>query len=239
MFDLSRFWSRPQDKYGSEVAFWVGQIKEYQSWYEGDLPELFGTKSPAKRQRVKAPNLKDSAILTWFELHQKPKYLYDLDLGKEAFKGMKLLDVGAGPMPSAACFEGADLYCLDPLYHRYLEVGFPLHYYEDVKFVHGFSEQMPLEDDSFDAVLSVNAIDHVDDFEATAAEIRRVLKPGGRLALHIHYHLATPTEPLELNNAIVERAFSWCQGLQKLKESHSKLGWNIPEEQSYTLWRNF
>ena len=35
---------------------------------------------------------------------------------------------------------------------------------------------MPFEDGFFDAVISVNAIDHVNDFAETAKEIKRVLK---------------------------------------------------------------
>ena len=39
----------------------------------------------------------------------------------------------------------------------------------------GVAEDMPFPR-SFDGLVSVNALDHVDDFEGTASEIRRVLK---------------------------------------------------------------
>lgn len=70
---------------------------------------------------------------------------------------MKLLDIGSGPMPSATCFKDCQLYCLEPLLPKYLEAGFPLHYYKNFKFIHGVSENIPIEDNFFDAVISVQA----------------------------------------------------------------------------------
>jgi SAM-dependent methyltransferase len=75
---------------------------------------------------------------------------------------------------------------------------------------------MPFENHFFDAVISVNAIDHVDDFFKTASEIIRVLKPNGKIRLHVHYHIKTQTEPLELNDTIVENAFRGIQNFKKI-----------------------
>jgi SAM-dependent methyltransferase len=43
------------------------------------------------------------------------------------------------------------------------------------------TELLPFEDDSIDAVLSFEVMEHVQDVRASLAECRRVLKPGGRL----------------------------------------------------------
>ncbi len=46
------------------------------------------------------------------------------------------------------------------------------------------AHQLPFADASFDAVVSFNTFEHLYDPERAASEIHRVLKPGGRLALH-------------------------------------------------------
>lgn len=45
------------------------------------------------------------------------------------------------------------------------------------------SEHLPFPDDSFERVLLVDALHHVKDQPATAREMLRVLKPGGRLII--------------------------------------------------------
>ncbi len=234
---LSRF--SFANKYDAEVTFWQGMVKDSIAWYKGEKKELFGTASPTPKQKIKANNEKDSALLTWLDLHQKPKYKQDLELSTQSFANCKLLDIGAGPLPSATIFAKADLYCLDPLYSQYLAAGYPLHYYENTKFINGYSENIPVQDSFFDAVISVNAIDHVDDLTKTSAEIKRVLKKDGKFAMHVHYHKATKTEPLELNDAIFKDIFGWCKGLAKAGESRSKMGWVLPEGEVYVLWKNF
>lgn len=229
----------PGGKYAAEIDFWKESIKDYAAWYQGKKADIFGTPPPAEKDKVAVTNLRDSAILTWANVHQKTKYLHDLDLKPDTFKGMKLLDIGAGPIPSATCFTGADLYCLDPLLDQYVSAGFPLHYWGNVKFIQAFSEDIPMPDGFFDAVISVNAIDHVDSLAKTSEEIRRVLKKDGRFAMHVHYHKATTTEPLEITDEIFQEVFSWVAGLKKVKESGSKMGWNIPQGETYVLWRNF
>lgn len=226
-------------KYEAEIGFWRNELKEYIKWYSGEKM-LYETLCPTEQQKVKMSSLKDSAIRTWLELHQKPKYLHDLGLTPEAFSGERILDIGAGPMPSALCFTNCHVHCLDPLYDAYLEAGFPLDCYNNASFVRGYSENIPVKDDFFDAVISVNAIDHVDDLGKTACEIQRVLKEGGKLAMHVHYHRSTTTEPIEITDQIMGEAFGWCKGLEKLGESKSKLGHTLDSDSGiYALWRNF
>lgn len=45
------------------------------------------------------------------------------------------------------------------------------------------AEQLPLGDQSFDAALMVSMLHHTDDPAAAIAEARRILRPGGRLAI--------------------------------------------------------
>lgn len=228
-----------KNKSSVELNFWKNQIKLYQEWYDGKIPDLFGEKIPLAEQKVVLQNKKDSAILTWLKIHQEKKYLEDLVLTKNYFNGMKVLDIGSGPFPSAQVFENTELYCLDPLLPDYFRVGFPSHYFDHVKFVCSTSEDMPFENDFFDAVISVNAIDHVDDFLKTIQEIRRVLKKNGKLRMHIHYHKKTPAEPIELNDKIVSEAFVWCPNFKKISESKNKRGFTLDgADEMYTVWSN-
>ena len=69
----------------------------------------------------------------------------------------------------------------------------------------------PLKLEDFDAVISVNALDHVDDFEQVASEMQRVLRRSGTAYFEIEYHVPTVTEPLALDDSRVRSAFSGCE----------------------------
>lgn len=226
-------------KQDAELAFWRKEIKRYEKWFAGELSPLYKTPSPENDKKDKAPNLKDASILTWHRLHQEVKYLEDLELTPGAFHGMKLLDIGSGPMPSATCFKGCRVYCLEPLQPKYLEIGFPLHYYENVTFIHGVSEKIPVEDSFFDAVISVNAIDHVDDLRETAAEIKRVLRTDGLFRMHVHYHPSTKCEPVTIDDDLFQELFGWCINLAKVKTSNKNYSTDLPDDESFVLWSNF
>jgi ubiquinone/menaquinone biosynthesis C-methylase UbiE len=232
---------KKEDKYLAEINYWKISIQRWIDWYDGIIPVHCGKPSPSHDQKVQYGfSKKDNAILTQLNVHAKPKYLSDLILDKEAFKNSKLLDIGSGPFPCAMVFEDTELYCLDPLYSKYIEIGIPFHYYNKVKFINAFAEKMPFPNNYFDAVISVNAIDHVDDFNLVAEEVKRIIKPGGKLRMHIHYHKKTPTEPIELNDEIVSNAYSWDPNFTKIYESKSKDGYTIKsEDETYALWSNF
>lgn len=227
---------RPIGKETAEANFWRRFHRDLVAWYQGEK-SLFAVPPPQPTEKKTGATLEDSAVLTWFE-HQKSKYLNALSLPPDAFRGMKLLDVGAGPMPSAVAFEGCELYCLDPLFPRYLEAGFPIHYWPGVLYVQGRSEAIPLPDASMDAVISVNAIDHVDDLPKTASEIRRVLRPGGRFAMQVHYHKSTKTEPIEITDAQFESLFGWVEGLRKVQETPAKMGNKLYPGETFVVWSN-
>ncbi len=55
-------------------------------------------------------------------------------------------------------------------------------------FLHDASKPVPEDKGSFDAVLAVDLLEHLDDDATALAEWRRALRPGGRLVLHVPAH---------------------------------------------------
>lgn len=225
-------------KQNAEMVFWKSEIQSYLDWYTGNLPVLYNTPCPSLTQKIKGNSLLQSAVLTWTELHQKPKYLNDLDVDANCFSGKKVLDVGCGPIPSAICFEKADIYGVDPLISNYEKAGFPLNLYPDVHFIESGAEAIPIEDHFFDVILSVNAIDHVDDLEKVAKELRRVAKPDCKFLMHVHYHKATVPEPIEINDSIFFNLFGWVKDIKVKKRSSRSFTSIAKEGEEFVLWSN-
>lgn len=222
----------------SEALFWKDEIYNYIRWYKGEIPRLYFTPSPLPEQCIEWDTVQMSAILTWTELHQKPKYLESLRLSPNAFSGKKVLDVGAGPVPSGTCFDDCRLFCLDPLNPVYRMLGFPQDLYADVVFINDPAEQIFVEDCFFDAIISVNAIDHVDCLEKVAKELWRVAKPDCRFAMHVHYHKATVYEPMEIDDEMFYRLFSWVVGLRKVDSYLDSYSRSVSGGEKFVLWSN-
>lgn len=225
-----------------EAYFWQKELANYQTWFTGGVASYYQTPSPKNKPPVHSiHDPKYDPLLAWFHLHQAPKYLHDLCLPKTAFVNQTILDIGSGPIPSAAIFEKINLFCLDPLMDVYQKAGYPTHIYEgNIKFVNARAEKMPFADKSFDAVISVNALDHVEDLKRVSQEIKRVLKKGGKLAIHFHHHPVTFTEPISKTETEIAEIFSWCKNLKQVKKTNKKFGWQkTTKGEYYTVWHNF
>jgi SAM-dependent methyltransferase len=87
-------------------------------------------------------------------------------------RGKRVLDFGAGSGTFARRLiaEGVDVTCVEPDA-------------ELLKDVH--RDTAGLADQSFDLVYSFNVLEHIQDDRAALAELRRLLKPGGRLVLYV------------------------------------------------------
>jgi ubiquinone/menaquinone biosynthesis C-methylase UbiE len=225
----------------AELNFWHEELNNYVEWYEGKKL-LYGFPAPSEDQKTTEFSLPVNAATTWLNLYQKKKYLVDLELRPESFSGMRLLDVGCGPFPNTLAFENCERHGIEPLANKYSEAGFPINMWSKMGYTHHASpaEKMPFEDNYFDAVMSVNAIDHVDDFEQVASEIKRVLKDDGYFCMHVHYHKPTKCEPLELNDEIFLKSYGWVKNLTRISESNTKdMGlYTAPAGESFVLWSN-
>jgi ubiquinone/menaquinone biosynthesis C-methylase UbiE len=93
--------------------------------------------------------------------------------GMDAFLAARLVDPGGGVV-------GIDMTDEQLAKARRLAArdGFQSSHFE-----HGFLEELPVEDACGDAVISNGVINLCDDKKAVFAEISRVLRPGGRLAI--------------------------------------------------------
>jgi SAM-dependent methyltransferase len=99
------------------------------------------------------------------------------------------LDVGSGPgnvTASLARAAGADGLALgvdisEPMLTRAVEAQAG----PNVGFLRADAQQLPFRDETFDAVTSLAVLQLIPNPSATLAEIARVLKPGGRVALMV------------------------------------------------------
>ncbi|HTY89625.1 MAG TPA: methyltransferase domain-containing protein, partial [Methanocella sp.] len=131
------------------------------------------------------------------------------------------------------------IYCLDPLVPQFIKLGYPFKYYDKrAIYIAGCAEKLPFMDKSFDAIISLNALDHVDNFSLMAKEIERVASDDCLIRLNISYHSATVLEPLELNDRIVKENFQWCHRFKKIMELPQTSN-DIGEIEVLNIWSNF
>ena len=199
---------RLKRKHDSELAYWREELKHLRDWFQTGTRDWWGLKPPTPEQKL---NISDlwvvNAVATRNAL--RPTYLERLRIERDHFAGKRALEVGCGPMAPILQFADCARHCVDPLINLYMEAGWPLFAY-DARFINTGGESLPYPDGYLDAVISVNALDHVDDFERVAREMQRVLKPGGGTYFEVEYHPPTVTEPLHLSDKRVQDAFSSC-----------------------------
>jgi SAM-dependent methyltransferase len=110
----------------------------------------------------------------------------DLLARAELTPGQDVLDVatGTGNIAIRAAAAGAQVVGLDltPELFETARVRAAAHHVT-VDWVEGDAEELPFDDESFDAVLSIFGIQFAPRHEVTARELARVTRPGGRIGL--------------------------------------------------------
>lgn len=99
----------------------------------------------------------------------------------EIASGSVVLDIGCGPgnTSSAIASVGANVTGID-FSHKMVEVANAK--YPGIKFKQADAENIPVEDDSMDAVVASYVVHHLANPVKVFSEIRRVLKPNGKFA---------------------------------------------------------
>jgi SAM-dependent methyltransferase len=109
------------------------------------------------------------------------------------------LDLGCG-MTSILRFRRFPIVAVDPLLDEYRKIFEDPAGADEVEYRCESGEQLSVSAEAFDFVWCINVIDHTPDPNRMAAEIYRVLKPGGKLYFSVnfdpelyapHYHLWT------------------------------------------------
>lgn len=128
--------------------------------------------------------LNDLIAYAGHEIHivRRREVLPLLDLVSADLRGRALLDVagGDGYWASKALARGARAVALD-INNNKLMRGKELS--RPPELVQGDALTLPFEDESFDIVMSICAIEHFDDGKQAIAEMSRVLRPRGDLIL--------------------------------------------------------
>ena len=163
---MAKNWTEAQAK---EKAFWTRIYVEKQADIRSYMPI-------------------DDAIALDFT--QKTLRRHRLEV--EAFDGKTVADIGCGPygilygLQHARFARPPSLIGVDPLMDFYVSsigllrpgAGLALHQAQ--------AEALPLTDASCDFVFCVNALDHMERPALAAAELRRIVKPGGLCGVSLH-----------------------------------------------------
>jgi SAM-dependent methyltransferase len=105
----------------------------------------------------------------------------------ELSNGKRVLDVGSGDSPYYPFFSGrAAEYVSVDANHPGADVNSPV-------------ESLPIEDASFDLVLCTQVLEHTDDPAQVVRELRRVVRPGGRVLASTHGVQVYHPDPVDLH----------------------------------------
>lgn len=213
---------RPKTKHEAELQWWLREVADVLlPWYRGKLPEAWGRKLPADKV-TDCYTEWENAVAT-MAAAQADYYSGHLRLPADRQLG-RLLDVGSGPLLPARHLTCTELWCADPLLLTYKNAGLLVDC-GAVLLPFAAENLWTVPSRWFDTVVAVNALDHVGNFVAVAAEIERVLKPDGLIRLSVNYHPPTDSEPIQLSDEIVKAAFRE-HSLRRLSAAETQAVWS-------------
>lgn len=155
--------------------FWEGHVNnEYYTKHERGSAEYF---REIERRR--------------YRYHYHLPELFE-HIGQHGVKGKSLLEIGCGIGIDTRQLArlGLDRVVAVDLTEAAVEIArkrFAEEGVENTRFMVGNAENLELEEDSFDYVYSFGVIHHTPRIASAIAEIRRVLKPGGKAFIMIYH----------------------------------------------------
>lgn len=122
-----------------------------------------------------------------FDEMQKPfELFFPFYSFKNELKGKKILDLGCGIGGSSFClgekWEVSEFYGIDVSNESINTANYFLLDFKtniQYKFIQGYAEKMPYENNFFDAIISHDTIEHVRSIKETLTECKRILKKDG------------------------------------------------------------
>jgi SAM-dependent methyltransferase len=141
------------------------------------------------------------------------------------FDGKVVVDVGCGPLGFPDACPARISIGVDPLAERFAASGLLLPD-SPALYLASNIETVPLASACVDAVVARNCLDHVDDPQAAARSIQRILRAGGTLILAFDVeHTPTATEPHALS---VEMVTAMLDEMTVLRERRwdEPFGWD-------------
>ncbi len=101
----------------------------------------------------------------------------------------KVLEIGPGAGANLAYYPD-NIYWIgvepNPHMHPYLEREAQQHRLSNIELYQGTAEDLPVEDESIDHVVSTHVLCSVSDLDRSLQEIKRILKPGGNFIFIEH-----------------------------------------------------
>jgi SAM-dependent methyltransferase len=112
------------------------------------------------------------------------EHLHRYFLARELCRGLDVLDVASGEgYGSALLAQTAKSVAGVEISEQAFNHAVATHTLPNLRYLMGDARQLPIEDSSVDAVVSFETIEHFFEHDRFIAEVRRVLRPGGRLIL--------------------------------------------------------
>ena len=116
-----------------------------------------------------------------------------LDSGIGFERNVRVLDIGGGTGHTHASFfqfpDEIEYFLLDPnlrlLHDQFIRI-YPKLTYLKMAHILAYAENVPIIDNSFDLVLNISSVDHMNDYKKFISEVYRVLKPGGKFLISSH-----------------------------------------------------
>lgn len=227
-------------KQHAELEFWNKELHHYyREWMHGGIKELYGIHRPEPLFRYPGASEVQNALRLW-TFADRHRYCKHLLIPSDYWAGLRGVEIGCGPLGLGRWFAETNIIGIDPLLPHYVKIGFPRIETKYYKAIPGVAERLDFANHSCDFAYSVNAIDHVDDFEAAVEELERVVDPIGEIRIEVHYHEATVTEPIVLNDERVKAAFKKFD-MKKISELPSTAFYPAgthPVTDRFALWSN-